>query len=75
MACSVCWNRLLAAQAQAFRRLNAEIRKAIADPEVSGKLSALVLDRIVTTPDFATHLKSEYDRMKEEVKLARARIE
>ena len=57
-------------------RLNAEIKKAMADPDVASKLSAQVLDPMYMTPEeFARHLKSEYDRMKDVVKLSGARIE
>jgi tripartite-type tricarboxylate transporter receptor subunit TctC len=57
-------------------RLNAEIRKALADPDVASKLSAQVLDPMYMTPeDFAKHLQSDYDRLKQVVKLSGARIE
>ena len=57
-------------------RLNAEIRKALADTDVVAKLSAQVLDPMPMSPEeFAKHLKFEYDRMKEVVKLSGARIE
>lgn len=57
-------------------RLNAEIRKALADPDVASKLSAQTLDPMYMTPeDFAKHLKTDYDRLKEVVKISGARIE
>lgn len=57
-------------------RLNAEIKKAIADPDVLSKLSAQTLDPMYMTPeDFAKHLKADYDRLKQVVKLSGARIE
>ena len=57
-------------------RLNAEIRKALADPDVNAKLSAQALDPMPTTPEeFAKHLQSEFDRMREVIKLSGARIE
>jgi len=57
-------------------RLSAEIKKAIADPEVASKLSAQVLDPAYKTPEeFTKHLKSEFDRMKEVVKQSGAKIE
>jgi tripartite-type tricarboxylate transporter receptor subunit TctC len=57
-------------------RLNAEIKKALADPDVNAKLSAQALDPMPTTPEeFAAHLKSEFDRMKDVIKLSGARIE
>ena len=57
-------------------RLNAEIRKALADPDVALKLSAQTLDPMYMTPeDFAKHLKTEYDRLRQVVKDSGARIE
>jgi tripartite-type tricarboxylate transporter receptor subunit TctC len=57
-------------------RLNAELRKAVADPDVASKLSAQVLDPMYLTPeDFARHLKSDFDRLKQVVKDSGARIE
>lgn len=57
-------------------RLNAELKKAIADNDVASKLSALVLDPIYSTPDeFAKLLKSEYDKYERVVKISGARIE
>lgn len=57
-------------------KLNAEIKKAVADPGVASNLSAQVLDPMYETSEaFAKHLKSDYDRLKEVVKLSGARIE
>ena len=57
-------------------RLNAEIKKAIADRDVASKLSEQVLDPMyMPTDEFAHMLKSEYDRLKQVVKLSGARIE
>jgi len=57
-------------------KLNAEIKKALADPDVAAKLSAQTLDPMYMTPeDFAKHLKVEYDRLKQVVKDSGARIE
>jgi tripartite-type tricarboxylate transporter receptor subunit TctC len=57
-------------------RLAAEIRKALADPVVTAKLSEQVLDPMqMTTEEFNKHLKAEYDRMRDVVKLSGARIE
>jgi len=57
-------------------RLNAEIKKAIADADVHAKLAAQVLDPMVMTPEeFTKHLKFEYDRMRDIVKLSGARID
>ncbi|MGZ5178583.1 MAG: Bug family tripartite tricarboxylate transporter substrate binding protein, partial [Burkholderiales bacterium] len=57
-------------------RLNADLKKAMADPDVASKLSVMALDPMYMTPeDFAKHLKFDYDRLKEVVKLSGARIE
>ena len=57
-------------------RLSAEINKAVADPDVAPKLSEQVLDPMHSNPEeFAKLLKSEYDRLKQVVKLSGARIE
>ena len=57
-------------------RLSAEIKKALADPDVIAKLAPQVLDPMHQTPEeFTRHLKAEYDRMREVVKLSGARIE
>ena len=57
-------------------KLNAELKKAVADPDVASKLSAQVLDPMYMTPeDFAKLLKSDYDRLEQVVKLSGARIE
>jgi len=57
-------------------RLTAEIKKALADPDVVSKLAPQVLDPLYRTPEeFSKHLKFEYDRMKEVVKLSGAHIE
>ena len=57
-------------------RLSAEIKKALADSQVIAKLEPQVLDPMYQTPEeFTRHLKAEYDRMKEVVKLSGARIE
>src|SRR5262245_30091052 len=57
-------------------RLSAEIKKALADPEVLAKLEPQVLDPAYKTPeDFTRHLKAEYDRMKEVIKLSGAKVE
>jgi len=45
------------------KRLNSEIVRAVRDPEVSGKLTALGLEIIADTPEqFAAFLRSEADR-------------
>jgi len=57
-------------------RLSAEIKKALANPDVIAKLAPQVLDPMHQTPEeFTRHLKAEYDRMQEVVKLSGARIE
>jgi len=57
-------------------KLNAELRKAVADPDVAAKLSAQVLDPMVmTTEAFAKHLKFDSDRLRQVVKISGARIE
>ena len=57
-------------------RLNAEPKKAVADPDVASKLSAQTLDPMHMTPEeFAKQLKSDYDRLKQVVALSGARIE
>lgn len=57
-------------------RLNAEIRQVVADPDLAAKLSAQGLDPFYMTPEqFAKHLKAEYDRLREVVKLSGARLE
>src|SRR6185503_8706252 len=57
-------------------RLSAEIKKALEDPEVTAKLAPQVLDPLYKNPEeFAKHLKAEYDRMSEVVKLSGARVE
>ena len=57
-------------------RLNAEIKKALADPDVASKLTVQALDPMYMTPeDFARHLRNDYDRLKKVVKDSGARIE
>ena len=57
-------------------RLNAELKKAVADPDVASKLLAQTLDPMHMTPEeFAKQLKSDYDRLKQVVALSGARIE
>jgi tripartite-type tricarboxylate transporter receptor subunit TctC len=57
-------------------RLNAELKKALADPGVSGKLSAQTLDPMHMTPEqFAQRLKSDYDKYEKVIKLSGARID
>ena len=57
-------------------RLNAELKQAVADPDLASKLSAQGLDPMHMTPEaFAKHVKFEYDRLKQVVTLSGARIE
>lgn len=57
-------------------KLNAEIRKALADPGVASKLSAQTLDPMPMSPEqFAQRIKSDYDKYEKVVKLSAARID
>ncbi len=57
-------------------KLNAELKKAVADPDTAAKLSAQTLDPMHSTPEeFARLLQSDYDRLRNVVKLSGARIE
>ena len=52
-------------------RLNAELKKAVADPGVAANLSSQSLDPMyMTSEEFAKLLKSEYDKYEHIVKLA-----
>ena len=57
-------------------RLNAELKKALADPGVSSKLTSFTLDPMHMTPEqFAQRIKSDYDKYEKVVKLSAARID
>jgi tripartite-type tricarboxylate transporter receptor subunit TctC len=57
-------------------KLNAELRKAVADPGVASHLSSQALDPMYMTPEeFAKTLKSEYDKYENVVKLSGARLD
>jgi tripartite-type tricarboxylate transporter receptor subunit TctC len=57
-------------------KLNAELRKALLDPDVATKLSAQTLDPMpMTTDAFADRLKADYDKYEKVVKLSTARID
>jgi tripartite-type tricarboxylate transporter receptor subunit TctC len=57
-------------------RLSAEIKRAVADPQLGAKLSAQGLDPFYMTPEqFTAQVKSEYDRLREVVRLSGARVE
>jgi tripartite-type tricarboxylate transporter receptor subunit TctC len=51
-------------------KLNAELKKAVSDPHVAELLSNRTLDPMYMTPeDFATRLKSDYERYGKLMKL------
>ncbi len=57
-------------------KLNAELKKAVADPDVAAKLSAQTLDPMHLSPEaFAKLILSDYDRLRSVVKMSGARIE
>jgi tripartite-type tricarboxylate transporter receptor subunit TctC len=57
-------------------RLNAEIKRAEADPDVASKLSAQVLDPMYMTPEeFAKQLKFDFDRLQKVVKESGASLD
>jgi len=57
-------------------KLNAELKKALADPDVSSKLTVQALDpKYMTSEDFGRLVKAEYDKYKVVVKESGARIE
>lgn len=57
-------------------KLNADLKKVLADPEVAAKLSAQTLDPMHMTPEqFAERLKSDYDKYAKVVKISGARID
>jgi tripartite-type tricarboxylate transporter receptor subunit TctC len=57
-------------------KLNAELKKAVADPAVASNLSSQSLDPMHTTPEeFTKLLKSEYDKYENVVKISGARLE
>src|SRR4030095_7196778 len=57
-------------------KLNAELKKALADPDAASKLSAQVLDPMyMQSEEFAKMLKSEYDKYERVVKISGARID
>ncbi len=57
-------------------KLNAELKKAVADPDTASKLSAQVLDPMYMTPEeFSKLLKSEHAKYENIVKISGARVE
>ena len=56
-------------------RLNAALKKALADPGVASKLTVQTLDPMHMTPEqFAARLKSDYDKYEKVIKLSGAKI-
>jgi tripartite-type tricarboxylate transporter receptor subunit TctC len=59
-----------------FEKLNAELKKAVAAPEVASNLSGQSLDPMhMSVEEFAKTLKSDYDKYEEVVKLSGARLD
>jgi tripartite-type tricarboxylate transporter receptor subunit TctC len=59
-----------------IERLNAELKKAVADPGVASNLSAQTLDPMHMTPEeFAKRLRADYDKFGHVVKLSGARLD
>ena len=57
-------------------RLNAELKKAVADPSVASNLSSQTLDPMYMTPEeFAARLKADYQKFGQVVKLSGARLD
>jgi tripartite-type tricarboxylate transporter receptor subunit TctC len=57
-------------------RLNAELKKAVADPAVASNLTSQSLDPMHMTPEeFAKLLKSEYDKYERVVKISGAKLD
>jgi tripartite-type tricarboxylate transporter receptor subunit TctC len=59
-----------------LEKLNAELKKAVADPDVTSNLSSQSLDPMyMTLEEFAKQLKSDYDKYGQVVKLSGARLD
>jgi len=57
-------------------RLNAELKKALADPGVASKLTAQTLDPMHLTPEqFAARIKSDYDKYEKVVRISGAKVD
>jgi tripartite-type tricarboxylate transporter receptor subunit TctC len=57
-------------------KLNADLRKALADPGVAEKLTAQTLDPLYLSPgDFAKRLKSDFDKYEKVVKISGAKVD
>jgi len=56
-------------------KLNAELKKVLADPGVAAKLSAQTLDPLYMTPaEFAQRLKADYEKYKKLIEMTGAKI-
>jgi tripartite-type tricarboxylate transporter receptor subunit TctC len=57
-------------------KLNADLRKALADPGVASRLSAQTLDPLPMTPEqFAARLKADYEKYEKVVRISGAKID
>ena len=57
-------------------KLNADLRKALADPGVASKLSAQTLDPMPMSPEeFAARMRSDYDKYEKVVRISGAKID
>jgi tripartite-type tricarboxylate transporter receptor subunit TctC len=57
-------------------KLNADLRKALADPGVAEKLTAQTLDPFYLTPEqFTKRMKSDYDKYEKVVKVSGAKVD
>ena len=57
-------------------KLNAELKRALSDPGVAGRLSKQTLDPFHLSPEqFAARIKSDYDKYEKVVKISGARID
>jgi tripartite-type tricarboxylate transporter receptor subunit TctC len=57
-------------------KLNADLRKALADPGVASKLTAQTLDPMPMTPEeFDARLKSDFAKYEKVVRISGARID
>jgi len=57
-------------------KLNADLRKALADPGVTSKLSAQTLDPMPMSPEeFAARMRSDYDKYEKVVRISGAKID
>jgi tripartite-type tricarboxylate transporter receptor subunit TctC len=57
-------------------KLNADLRKALADPGVTSKLSAQTLDPMPMSPEeFAARMRSDYDKYEKVVRISGATID